>query len=84
MHNSWLRIYFRITQYIFASVAQEICKLFRKEPAAIYFREYKPKNNKSPHRPAGGKLWSRYINTKRNIKLIQETVPVVTDKEEGN
>ncbi|CAG9818943.1 unnamed protein product [Phaedon cochleariae] len=57
----------KIPQTVFNKVSQEICNVFKMESKDIYFRPYQKGIKK-----CSGMLWSRYINTRKNLGILRK------------
>lgn len=67
---------FRIPQSAFVSVSEEIEQIFPHENKHIYFVPYRPKTKNSPRTLSSGKLWAKYINSKRTLLKCLGKFPI--------
>lgn len=66
-------IFFSITTEIFLSITKEICSLFPGESEETYFIPFSIsiKDGKKVRSAARGKLWSKYVNVRAALRLLQ-------------
>lgn len=69
-NNFYKNIYFSIKAGTFKKLAKEISSLFPGESEEVYFIPYSSGKGTLRKQPARGKLWSRYINLKAQIRLL--------------